>query len=633
MTMTSTSTSFDPSQAIRFDLAAGSVALADGSDRADAAGVGAAVVPANALSALVSAVARSGAAEAAFAAWGEALGQRAKHRLGDVGQASPEAVLEHVGGEIALAGLGVLGFERWGQALVLTVTGGALGPSGDEALSFILRALLATATGKPIFTVQLGRAAGETDPLRILVTGERGAERALALLAEGASWGLVLAGLHTTPAPAARLPADSRPRMSANGLVIQKLEGLLARVQQRAQAPRATHAAPAAVAVVANEADAHATTTPSTNTNTTAELVDRHEAPTTAPPPPEVAVQVEGILAAAAPPPVFEPEHAAASEEAGSVEVDEPMLIPVEESASDGDLPVVEGVATADPQSDEAGRFVPPDVGAQTDGARTAPPPAPEAAVLTPAELSFADAPASQPAPVAVAAPVDEPAAAPASPPAVSTATVHDAAGAAAAAAFAIADADTADAPADGEAVQAGSVVEVPVVREAPSTPAPAPEAAALDPQTEEPEAPPATPPLELVEAAAKAALETRATDPGTNTSANAEAEAEPVPSSSRRVRGGTIPPVAAAPDFADDTTEQEAERTDADGPHEESGAHAIPERPVGELALQIAGTTVTRGPVPAAAQRAVASFASAAAPATAPASFGDWLDASLRLG
>jgi hypothetical protein len=191
-----TSTPFDPSQAIRFDLAQGSVALTGGAEAA------AAVVPAHALSALVAAVARSGAAEAAFVAWGDALGQRVRQRLGDTAAASPETVLDHVGGELALAGLGVLGFERWGKALVLTVRDGALGANGDEALSVILRGLLSAATGRAVSIVMLGR---EERVARLLLTSEKGAEKALASLAEGTPWALVLAGLHGSP------PASANP--------------------------------------------------------------------------------------------------------------------------------------------------------------------------------------------------------------------------------------------------------------------------------------------------------------------------------------------------------------------------------------------------------------------------------------
>lgn len=643
--MTSTSTPFDPSQAVRFDLAAGSVVLAAGSADAPTT-IGAAVVPANALSALVSAVARSGAAEAAFAAWGEALGLRAKQRLGDVAGQTPEAVLAHVGGEIALAGLGVLGFERWGSALVLTVTGGALGPSGDEALALILRSLMAAATGKPVFTVLLGRSGeGDADPLRILLTGERGAERAHALLAEGASWGLVLAGLHTQAPAAGRLPVDSRPRMSANALVIQKLEGLLARVQRRAQEPRA-------VAQVAPNAEVAEAIAPAPAPAPIAEpleaAIDRdpHEAPTTAPPPPEAAGEVEAVAAAAAQ--VAQAAQPAAPEaleadEAGSVEVGEPMLIPIEESVSDSDLPVVEAVATSDPLAVEGARFVPPEVTPQTDGARTAPPPAPEASdpSVSPADLSFADSTPDVPAPIAAAAaPAREPAAPSSPPPAMSTATVHDASAAAtAAAAFAIADADTVDGgdPAAGAGSEAAAsvtdssatmVVEVPVVREAPSVPAPPPgETIAAASATAAEDAPPPTPPLELV------------TPAGTSSAdeAGAAVEEAPAPSSSRRVRGGTVPPIAAVPAVvaAGEASPEFSLEPAAETTHEESGAHAIPERPAAaaELSLQVAGTTVSRAAVPEGAQAAVASFVSAAAPASAPATFGDWLDASLGLG
>ena len=44
-----------------------------------------------------------------------------------------EDVLDHLGGELALLGLGSLGLERWGRALVLTVEGA---PSANSSIAY-----------------------------------------------------------------------------------------------------------------------------------------------------------------------------------------------------------------------------------------------------------------------------------------------------------------------------------------------------------------------------------------------------------------------------------------------------------------------------------------------------------------
>src|SRR5689334_22347123 len=112
---------FDPSQALTFDLAHGLVHLEGAPSRL--------LVPADGL--LVLARAAGPAAVATFGrSLGDAMGRRVASRLAEaegVRAATVEVVVEHLGGELALIGLGSLGLERWGRALVMVVDQSPLG--------------------------------------------------------------------------------------------------------------------------------------------------------------------------------------------------------------------------------------------------------------------------------------------------------------------------------------------------------------------------------------------------------------------------------------------------------------------------------------------------------------------------
>jgi hypothetical protein len=88
---------------------------------------------------------------------GTAAGRRIAERLGDgVSSASLEDVLEHLGGELAVLGLGSLGLERWGRALVLTVEG-SLGAQLDRLLGAVLEGALQRAFGRDAHATKLVR--------------------------------------------------------------------------------------------------------------------------------------------------------------------------------------------------------------------------------------------------------------------------------------------------------------------------------------------------------------------------------------------------------------------------------------------------------------------------------------------
>jgi hypothetical protein len=180
---------FDPSHAVTFDLTHGLVHLEGAPSRL--------IVPAEALGALARA-AGPGATAAFGRSTGEAMGRRVASRLaaaGGVGGAAVDLVVEHLGGELALGGLGALSLERWGRALVLVVDQSPLGVEGDGLLEAILAGAIEAAAGRAVRALLLGRDAVRA---RFLIAGAAGVETVRAWLAEGVSWGDALVRLHAS---------------------------------------------------------------------------------------------------------------------------------------------------------------------------------------------------------------------------------------------------------------------------------------------------------------------------------------------------------------------------------------------------------------------------------------------------
>lgn len=178
--------SFDPTKAVTFDLAQGIVRLDDDSARI--------LVPASALLSLAKAAGPQAVTSFAHSL-GEPLGARAAKQLSGaeaLRAASPETVIEHLAGELALVGLGSLALERWGRALLLVVERSPLAQDAN-LLGGVLEGALQGATGRAIHCVLLN----DGSQCRFLITGEAAALRARQWLAEGISWGEVLARLHS----------------------------------------------------------------------------------------------------------------------------------------------------------------------------------------------------------------------------------------------------------------------------------------------------------------------------------------------------------------------------------------------------------------------------------------------------
>lgn len=182
---------FDPSQAVTFDLARGQVHLEGAPARV--------LLPADALGELLG-VAGEGAARKLGRALGAPLGDRVASRLGGsrgateaVRHATLEEVLEHLGGEFALAGLGALSLERWGRAMVFAVEGSPMAGAGDALLAGVLEGALGAATGREVAVVPVER---EGSRARLLVASEGAARKVRDLLASGARFAEAVARLH-----------------------------------------------------------------------------------------------------------------------------------------------------------------------------------------------------------------------------------------------------------------------------------------------------------------------------------------------------------------------------------------------------------------------------------------------------
>ncbi len=125
---------------------------------------------------------------------GTEAGRRVAERLGDTARAEIEAVVEHVGGELALMGFGSLELERWGRALVLTISDSPFGAAGDDLLAALLEGVFQRAFARDASAVRLMR---EDTRARFLITSRGGAQKVRDWLASGTPWGDALTRFHS----------------------------------------------------------------------------------------------------------------------------------------------------------------------------------------------------------------------------------------------------------------------------------------------------------------------------------------------------------------------------------------------------------------------------------------------------
>jgi hypothetical protein len=174
---------FDPSHSVEFDLGRGQIAVRGSSERV--------LIPADALFALCEGSEPEVRRDFARRVGTEA-GRRAAERLGDPARAEIDAVVEHLGGDLALMGFGSLGLERWGRALVLTVSSSPFGANGDELLAGVLEGALQRAFGRDVGAVRLVR---DDVRARFLVSSRAGSEKVRTWLSSGATWSEALTRL------------------------------------------------------------------------------------------------------------------------------------------------------------------------------------------------------------------------------------------------------------------------------------------------------------------------------------------------------------------------------------------------------------------------------------------------------
>lgn len=198
--------SFDLSGIVRFDLDRGRVTLRDRTGANDETS-SRTLVPADALASLCRHVSREAVLDFGRRI-GTDVGRRVAERLErELNEATPETLLDHLGGEMALLGLGSLRLELWGRAMVFTIESSALLETGSsdprdpaaELLGAVLEGAIARGLGRDARLLPLSRDARE---LKLLACNPSTRARVEGWLAEGCHYGEALARLNDAGSPA-----------------------------------------------------------------------------------------------------------------------------------------------------------------------------------------------------------------------------------------------------------------------------------------------------------------------------------------------------------------------------------------------------------------------------------------------
>lgn len=186
-------TPFDPSGAVTFDLTSGRVSLEHASERV--------LAPVDGLAQLCEAAGLS-ATQAFGLAIGTAMGQRLAKRVApnakDIRGVTMERFLEHLRGEFALAGLGVVRMELWGSALLFIVDHAGV-PA--HLVASVLDGAIEASTGRATACVKLEDSSGSS---RYLATSQATGNRVSDWVARGVPWSEVMARLHVPPVAESR---------------------------------------------------------------------------------------------------------------------------------------------------------------------------------------------------------------------------------------------------------------------------------------------------------------------------------------------------------------------------------------------------------------------------------------------
>ncbi len=175
---------FDPSSSVAFDLARGQVFLDKSAARV--------LLPAEALAQLLPELEDAAVRDFGFSIGAE-MGRRLAARLGEqLPLASPAVFLEHLGGEWALSGMGSLGMERWGRALVFTLGDSPWDARANVFVASVLRGALQRGLSRDVAVVPAGNEDGK---LLLLVVSPDTQGAVAEWLASGQSWNAIAARL------------------------------------------------------------------------------------------------------------------------------------------------------------------------------------------------------------------------------------------------------------------------------------------------------------------------------------------------------------------------------------------------------------------------------------------------------
>jgi hypothetical protein len=181
---------FDPTRAVVFDLARGQVSREGGGSLV--------LLPADVLGAACGQLDATVVRQLG-AALGKQAGSRARVRLTQHA-ASLESIVEQLGGELSLAGFGLLTVERWGQALVVRIEGYPLGGQAQELLAGYVEGALLVLSEREVTALPLERS---PQSLRLLLCSKTAATKVKGWLLAGSSWGDALAALQSSRAETA----------------------------------------------------------------------------------------------------------------------------------------------------------------------------------------------------------------------------------------------------------------------------------------------------------------------------------------------------------------------------------------------------------------------------------------------
>ncbi len=185
--------SFDAARSVRFDLARGHVELSDGEPQV--------LIPLSALSTLL-----AGACDGR--ALGRAVGVGAMGRVamrllpkGSAGydareavrRASLETVVDVLGGELAILGLGSLRIERWGDALLFVLDPHELDERSDDFVCGIFEGALSSTSDRDVSALVIDRSGTS---LRVLAANPRAVAHAARLLKVGSFFTEIVSMLH-----------------------------------------------------------------------------------------------------------------------------------------------------------------------------------------------------------------------------------------------------------------------------------------------------------------------------------------------------------------------------------------------------------------------------------------------------